>query len=152
VALGEQFPPDNPGQKGSIDHQFYRLRAKLHAYYSDPLKGIVEPQRVGASPLAKGMNDRFHVTTAAYHSLALEVDRARRDHRELDRTFMYRMGQTMLWSMRKIGTQHNALCNFMWVGLLAEPKRLETITVPVERNEAIALASRGLFDGVEQLR
>ena len=152
VALGEQYPPADEEQKGSIEHQFYRLRAKHHAYYENPLKNPIRPQRIGANPLVKGMNDRFHLTTAAYHSLALEMARAVREKRDLDRTFFYRMGQTLVWTMRRIGTEHNALCNFMYAGMVGDPTRYDMIIASGERGEAIAQFNRGVLDGMEQLR
>ncbi|MCE9547091.1 MAG: hypothetical protein K8T25_16575 [Planctomycetia bacterium] len=152
VALGEQYPPSDTGQKGSIEHQFYFLRAKHHAYYADPWKSLIRPQRVGANPLVKGANDRFHLMWAAYHSLALEMERARLDNRPLDSVFMYRMGQTLFWTMRKSATDRNALCNFMYAGMLGDPTRFEMIIDKSDRAEVSAQLTRGLVDGVEQLR
>lgn len=152
VALGEQYPPADEQQKGSIEHQFYRLRSKHHAYYANPWKNPIRPQKIGGHPLVKGMNDRFHLVTAAYHSLTLEMARAAREKRELDRTFMYRMGQSLIWTMRRIGGERNALCNFMYAGLLNDPVRFDMIVEPGERGEAIFQSNRGVADGLEQLR
>jgi hypothetical protein len=152
VALGEQYPPADVEQKGSIQHQFYRLRSKHHAYYANPWKNPIRPQRVGSNPLVKGMNDRFHLMTAAYHSLTLEMARAAREKRELDRTFMYRMGLSLVWTMRTIGGDRNALCNFMYAGMLSDPTRLDMIVEAEERGEATFQTNRGVADGLEQLR
>ncbi|MCE9553228.1 MAG: hypothetical protein K8T91_07595 [Planctomycetes bacterium] len=152
VALGEQYPPADEEQKGSIEHQFYRLRSKHHAYWANPWKNPIRPQKIGGHPLIKGMNDRFHLVTASYHSLALEVARAAREKRELDRTFMYRMGQSLVWTMRRIGGERNALCNFMYAGMLNDPVRFKMIVEPGEQGEAIFQLNRGVADGLEQLR
>ena len=152
VALGEQYPPADEEQKGSIEHQFYRLRSKHHAYWANPWKNPIRPQKIGGHPLVKGMNDRFHLATAAYHSLTLEMARAARENRGLDRTFMYRMGQSLVWTMRKIGGERNALCNFMYAGMLNDPARLKMIVEPGEQGEAIFQINRGVADGLEQLR
>ncbi|MCE9553329.1 MAG: hypothetical protein K8T91_08115 [Planctomycetes bacterium] len=152
VALGEQYPPADVEQKGSIEHQFYRLRSKHHAYWANPWKNPIRPQKVGGHPLVKGMNDRFHLVTAAYHGLALEVARAGREKRDLDQTFMYRMGQSLVWTMRRIGGERNALCNFMYAGMLNDPVRFKMIVEPGEQGEAIFQLNRGVVDGLEQLR
>jgi hypothetical protein len=152
VALGRYFPSDDPVADQLIQRQFHRLREKRHAYYKDPHKSLVTPQRVGDNPLVKGMNDRNHVTNAAYSALVLDVEQSRRSGKPLNRQFMFQLGRTMYWSMRKIGGHRNALCNFMWAGILSDPQNSEMI---VRRREGVEVAgqiARGLTDGVEQLR
>ena len=46
--------------------EFRRLRFEHHCYFEYPRNLIVLPQRVGGSPFVKGMNDRNHVTNAAF--------------------------------------------------------------------------------------
>jgi hypothetical protein len=151
VALGHCFPPDDPAEKARIDEQFRRLRDKHHVYYEHPLRNLVQPQRVGASVFVKGMNDRHHVMTAAFTGLTLELHQAQRDGRPLDRKFTHQLGQTCLFTMQKIGADRNALCNFMWSALLADPAVRECIVE--RRSEAVqAAADQGLLDGVAQLR
>jgi hypothetical protein len=89
--------------------------------------------------------------TAAFTGLTLELDDAQRNGRPLDRKFLHQLGQTCLFTMQKIGGDRNALCNFMWSALLADPAVRECI---VERRpeNVLAAADRGLVEGVEQLR
>jgi hypothetical protein len=152
VALGHYFPNDDLEAKRRIAHQFDRLRDKRHAYYKDPRKSLIRPQRIGDNPLVKGMNDRNHVTGAAYTGLALDIDQRRRAGKPPNRTFMYRLGRTMYWSMRHIGHQRNSLCNFMWAGMLSDPQRMDMIVHRREQPAVRKQIERGLADGVKQLR
>ena len=94
VALGFSFPPDDPQQRQRIVDQFRRLRGEHHVYYEEPWS-LVQPQRVAASPLVKGMNDRNHAINAAFTGLTLELDFARRTNTAWNPKFMYQLGQTM---------------------------------------------------------
>jgi hypothetical protein len=152
VALGYFFSSDDPAAQKKIARQFQRLREDRPSYYKDPHKSPIVPQRIGDHPLVKGMNDRFHVTGAAFIGLAMDIDYRRRNDKPLNRTFMYRLGRTMYWSMRNIGNQRNALCNFMWAGMLSDPERFEMIVRKRERAAIAKQIDRCLADGVEQLR
>ena len=79
VALGYSFPSEQANVSRRIRDAFARLRGKHHVYFEEPLRSIVLPQRIGGSPFLKGMNDRNHVTNAAFMGLALELDHARRN-------------------------------------------------------------------------
>lgn len=152
VALGHFYPSDDPQAQKQIARQFQRLREDRPSYYKDRYKSPIVPQRVGNHPLVKGMNDRFHVTAAAFTGLSMDIDYRRRIGKPLNRTFMYRLGRTMYWSMQKIGNQRNALCNFMWAGMLSDPERFEMIVRKRERAATEKQIERCLADGVEQLR
>lgn len=152
LALGHSVGSEDKTQRGRIDHQFHRLRHKHHAYYEDPHKLLVRPQRVGAHPLVKGMNDRNHVTCAAYTGLMLELEQSRRTAKPVDGRFMFRLGRTMYWSMKRIGGERNALCNFMWAGMLSDPERMKRMIRTDERPHVRRQIERGVADGVEQLR
>ncbi|MCA9102074.1 MAG: hypothetical protein KDA63_13015, partial [Planctomycetales bacterium] len=151
VAVGYSFPSDQENVERRIREQFVRLRGEHHIYYQEPLRGIVLPQRIGGSPFLKGMNDRNHVTNAAFTGLSLELDHARRNHVEPNGKFLYRLGRTMYWSMRALDGQRNALCNFMWAGILSDQQVFEAIAKR-EQQEVAQQVSRNLVDGVEQLR
>ena len=149
VALGNAFPPADAEQKRRIDEEFHRLRVKHHVYYEDGFN-LVQPQRVAASSLLKGMNDRNHAINAAFSGLWLEIAQARAG-RPLDRNFVYELGQTMCFGMERIGSDGNALCNFMWAALIADAEVFEAMVRRRPEN-ARALARHALGDGVEQLR
>ena len=151
VALGWYFADGDPQGRARIEDQFRRLRDKYHVYYESPWKGIIQPQRVAASPFVKGMNDRNHVTNAAFIGLAMDIHACREASVPLDRNFMYRLGQTMHYGLGYLDGQHNALCNFMWAAILSDAEAFDCI---VERkpNSTRALMERNLLDGVEHLR
>jgi hypothetical protein len=152
IALGHFYPADDPAMKRKIAKQFQRLREDRHSYYKDPRKSPIVPQRIGNHPLVRGMNDRHHVTCAAHYGLAMEIDQDQRGNRPLNRTFMYRLGRTMYWSMRRIGNQRNALCNFMWAGMLSDPERFKMLVHKREYAATRRQVDRCIADGVEQLR
>ena len=151
VALGHAFPPDDPTHAEIIHDEFHRLRTEHHCYYEDPRRHLICPQRVGGSPLIKGMNDRNHVTNAAFVGLMLELDEARRTKRPVDREFMYQLGRTMVHSMELLYDQRNALCTFMWAGLTREASLLQVFAPDDWRSHQLRTAA-ALVDGVEQLR
>ena len=151
VALGETFPPGDVARRRKIHEAFRQLREKHHVYYEAPLRSLIHPQRVAASPFLKGMNDRNHVTNAAFVGLALELFAARRDGREADRDFLYQLGQTMCYSLGRMGSERNALCNFMWAALLRDPAAFDCM-IREDRRDALAIEERAMRDGVEQLR
>jgi len=151
VALGETFPPGDAPRRRKIHEAYRQLREKHHVYYEAPLRSLIHPQRVAASPFLKGMNDRNHVTNAAFTGLALELFAARRDGRAADRDFLYELGQTMCYSLGRIGGEKNALCNFMGAALLRDPPTFDAMTRD-DRGAALALEERAMRDGVEQLR
>ena len=111
----------------------------------------MQPQRVGASPLVKGMNDRNHVTGAAFTGLALELNYARRTKTAWNPKFMYQLGQTVYLAIGYPDMQRNAVCNFMWAALWCDPAVFECI-VTHKRNTAQTQIEQGLAAGVEQLR
>lgn len=150
VALGYSFPPDDAAQRERIAAEFRRLRGDHHVYFEYPLRSLVLPQRVGASPLVKGMNDRAHVTLAAFYGLALELDHARRHGQVPNEKFLYQLGRTMYWSMDYLHDKRNSLCAFMWGGLLSDPQARRAMVEPAERHVGLQL-ERALRDGVEQL-
>ncbi len=150
VALGFSFPPDDPRQRERIVDQFRRLRGEHHVYYEEPWS-LIQPQRVGASPLVKGMNDRNHVVCAAFTGLALELDYARRTNTAWNPKFMFQLGQTVYLAMGHPDMPRNALCNFMWAALAQNPAVFESI-VTHKRNTAQTQIEQGLAVGVEQLR
>lgn len=150
VALGYSFPPDNEAQRERIAAEFRRLRGEHHVYFEYPLRSLVLPQRVGASPFVKGMNDRAHVTLAAFYGLALELDHARRHGQPPNEKFLYQLGRTMYWSMDYLHDKRNSLCAFMWGGLLSDPLARSAIVERAERHVWPQL-ERALREGVEQL-
>lgn len=151
VAAGHHFPPDDAAAQERINHQHHKLRDKYHVYYEHPLRSVVYPQRVGASPIVKGMNDRNHVTNAAFVGLALEIDRARRTGTQPDQKFLFQLGQTMYWSMGYLQSHNNSLCNFMWASILSDPVALAAI-VPKNQETTRRQLDYVLVRGVEQLR
>jgi len=151
VAAGHYFPPKDRNVAAAIHHQFGQLRERHHAYYERPLQSLVLPQRIGATRFVKGMNDRNHVTNAAYVGMLLDVENARRRGTELDRLFLFRLGRTMYWSMQYLEGHHNSLCNFMWVGLLSDQRVFDCV-IDHKPNTARAQMERLAVSGVEQLR
>lgn len=153
VAAGTYFPPADPAQRDVILRQFKKLRKEHHVYYEDPLYNFICPQKVAASGFIKGMNDRNHVINAAYYGLAMEIDSARRQRREPDREFLYQLGRTMYWGLSAIEHDHNALCNFMWAGLLTDRRVLKAV-VPSgrERKRVRRQVAYVVSTGLEQLR
>jgi hypothetical protein len=81
----------------------------------------------------------------------MEVYQARGQSRPLDRKFVYQLGQTMVLGMRYLDGKRNALCNFMWAGLVGNPRVFDCM-IDHKPNTARAIAERGVTDGVEQLR
>lgn len=151
VAAGRSYQSLDAGRRQKIQEGWDRLRQKHHAYYEDPLRHLIRPQEIGASSFVKGMNDRMHVSTAAFTGLMLEYDDARRDNRAVEPKFLYQLGQTLDWSISYLAPRRNGLVNFMWCGVLTRPGAFQAIVrrdpAPVERQFG------GLLNvGVEQLR
>ncbi|MEK6234098.1 MAG: hypothetical protein N2C14_05255, partial [Planctomycetales bacterium] len=96
VASGSRFPAP-PGQKSRLISQYRHLRHKHHVYYEKPFHSLVLPQKIGAHPLVKGMNDRNHVCNAAFMGLCLEMHAANTQGRPVDAVFLYQLGQTRYW-------------------------------------------------------
>lgn len=151
IALGYSFPPPDPTDQNRVFAEFGKLRNKHHVYYEDPWRSVTRPQRVGASPFVKGMNDRNHVTNAAFVAMELERDHARRNGVPVDREFLYKMGRTMYWSMTVLDGQHNSLCNFMWAGILSDPQVFDAV-IKHRHNETRRQVDRLVAGGIEQLR
>jgi hypothetical protein len=151
VALGYCYPPDDPNERARIIEQFDRLRVRHHSYYEDPLRHVIVPQRVGSSPFVKGMNDRNHVTNAAYVGLMLDFNHARRNGRHWDPEFVYQLGQTIYHSFRYLHDQRNSLCSFMCVAILNDTEVFNTI-VTEHRNRVTAEIERALIEAVQQLQ
>ena len=152
LALANHIPADNEQVRARFAEQYHRLRYKRHSYYKDPRKSPIRPQRVGSNPLVKGMNDRNHVTAAAFVGLELERDQARRQGRKVEPWFFFRLARTMVWSMRRIGQERNALCNFMYAAIVSDSEGHSLTVKREEQGEGKAQIRRGLLDGVEQLR
>lgn len=151
IYLGYVFAPDDTAQRQRIAHQYERLRDKEHVYFEQPWKSLIQPQRVAASPIVKGMNDRNHVISAAFTGLLLERFQAQRDGRGLDDTFVYRLGQTLYWGMQALQSDCNSLCNFMNVALHSDPAMFAPMCP--DRPDLARQQAVGLLDtGVEQLR
>jgi hypothetical protein len=153
AALGHHFLPSDPPQAAAIENEFRRLRDKHHCYFEYPLHSLVLPQKVGGSPFVKGMNDRNHVTNAAFIGLMLDIERSRRTQTPYDGTFVHQLGQTMVNSMEELYDKRNSLCTFMWAGLTRDAQVFAYI-VPKEsdRREHVVKTARAVVDGVEQLR
>lgn len=151
VAAGQVFPPTDAAARDRIVAQFRRLRGEHHAYYDKPLTNFVSPQRVAASPLVKGMNDRMHVISAAHMGLALERFDAPRRGESINEKFTYRLGRTLFHGANQMTVFRNSLCNFMCAGILNDPRTFELV-VPGGRG-AMRLTLDGLIvTGIEQLR
>lgn len=131
---------------GAIAH----LRGRHHVYYEAPLRSLIQPQRVGASPLVKGTNDRNHLLNAAYVGLLLERHAAVAEGRAMDERFVYELGQSAAFAIRYLTPQRNSLCNFMWLGLLTEPAFAALLAGPP--TDGLQVWSGDLLSGgVEQL-
>ncbi len=152
VALGHAFPPPLKNEQQQLAEEFHRLRHKHHAYYESPWRSLVRPQRVGASPLVKGVNDRNHVATAAYVSLLLERWTAAREGRQVDATFVYQMGRTLYWASRYLQPHRHSLCNFMWAAVAQDPALGPHLLRRRERAAEKRRIGQLLADGQEQLR
>ena len=151
VATGHHQLPADASENKRIRRAFNYLRDKHHVYYQSPLRHLVRPQRVGNSVFVKGMNDRNHVLNAAFVGLALEVNDARRNNRALDEKFLFRLGRTMYWTMRKIERERNSLCNFMWAGILSDKQVFKHIAGR-QRTEISRQLPAVVATGIEQLR
>ncbi len=151
ASTAHHFAADNPAVQDRFSAEFHRLRTKHHVYYEDPLRYLVVPQRVGANPLVKGMNDRNHVMSAAFYSIMIELDRTHRSDLPAEGKFLFEMGQSMDWTMRRIAPDRNALCNFMWLGLLNEPGRFQWLA-GADAQRIAGEFPYLLADAVEQLR
>lgn len=151
VAAAHRFPPDDEAARSRLAEHFRTLRDKHHVYYERPWLNLVLPQRVGASPFVKGMNDRNHVTTAAFVGLQLDVAHARRAGVPLDRKFLYELGQTMNASMELLQHHRNSLCHFMWAALLNDAE-VRSAVVGDDRGQSARQVEHGLRVGCEQLR
>jgi hypothetical protein len=151
IAAAHYFPADHDAERARIAEAYQWLRHKHHVYYEDPLRNLILPQRVGGSPLVKGMNDRMHVTYAAYLGLQIDLAHIRKHNLELDRRFIRQLGQTTVHSMQYLWTQHNSLCNLMWAALVQDAQVFECI-LPRGREAARQQAEWGLADAIEQLR
>jgi len=152
VALGYSFPPEDADQRERIRAQFVYLRGEHHVYYEDPWRSLIQPQRIGGSPFVKGMNDRNHVTNAAFVGLCLELDHAERHGEPFNEKFVYQLGQTMYWSMEYLYDQRNSLCSFMWGALLSDPQVARAILHRRDETAVRARLAQALAEGVEQLR
>jgi hypothetical protein len=152
VATGYHFPPGDAAQKARVGREFKRLRKKHHVYYESPLRYPVVPQRVGNNPFVKGMNDRNHLMNAAFVGLTLEIDDARRNNRRLDEKFLFRLGRTMYWTMHHIQHQRNALCNFMWAGILSDDRLYDLVTRVQQKAQTRQQLRSVVLTGIEQLR
>lgn len=150
VATGTYFPPRQPAAAKWIRKAYRYLKNKHHVYYENPLTHLVAPQRVAANPLIKGTNDRNHVVNAAYTGLMLEILAARRERRKPDRKLLYQLGRTIYWAMTVMETRRNALCNFMWAGVLRDPQAFRDIIRANEKTVRRQL-QRVTADGIEQL-
>ena len=151
VAVGYHFPPEDKNERTVIVQALSDLRGKHHVYYEDPRKHLIRPQRVGASPLVKGMNDRNHGMNAAFMSLCMDLHAAETLPRAVDHEFLYRMGRSMYWGMQELQGKRNSLCNFMWAAMLTNPKAQASI-IPEDRQALLTQMAADLESGVQQLR
>ncbi|MEM9700930.1 MAG: hypothetical protein AAF907_00640 [Planctomycetota bacterium] len=152
TAFGRDATTADPRAFARVKQAFDDLRGKHHVYYEVPTL-LVRPQRVGASPIVKGMNDRQHVLTAGYASLLLEWELARKANAAADGQFLYEMGRTPLYAMRGVRGQKNAMMAFQWGGLLMDGRRAAAILPDVrERQAEYAIGRQEIEIGVEHLR
>ncbi|MDA7978666.1 MAG: hypothetical protein MPJ50_07845 [Pirellulales bacterium] len=151
IYLGQIFAPQDATQRQRIADQYRRLRDKHHVYFERPWKSLIQPQRVAASPIVKGMNDRNHAINAAFSGLLLERYQAARDGRGIDETFVYRLGQTMYWGLQKLERSGNSLCNFMYLALLADDAMFSAMA-PERPDQTRKQMTSLLSSGIEQLR
>ncbi|MFQ5731721.1 MAG: hypothetical protein ACE5KM_07185 [Planctomycetaceae bacterium] len=151
VATGTYFPPSQPAAAKRIRKAYRYLKNKHHVYYEDPRTHLVVPQRVAANPFIKGTNDRNHVVNAAYTGLMLELLSARKQGRKPDRKLLYQLGRTIYWAMTVMKTHRHALCNFMWAGVLKDPRAFRDI-IPKNRDACRRQLKVLTADGIEQLQ
>jgi hypothetical protein len=152
AGLGVNAPNADPAAVRRVRAAFEDLRAKHHVYYEAPGR-LIQPQRVGSSPIVKGMNDRQHVFAAGFASLWLEWELAKRSNSAADGRFLYEMGQTPLYAVRGVRGDRNALLAFQWGGLLMDGRRAAAMLPdPRERDEEFQFARREIEEGVEHLR
>ncbi len=150
VAAAHRFPSADPTRRDAVAREFARLRRSepwSRAGWKPP---FYDPQRVGRSRFI-GTNDKNHLANAAFLGLALELDAARHEAREPDARFLRRFGRTLYWSMKGLEGNKNSLCNFMWAGLLRDP-RLRQAVVPDSWEATRRQVESLLETGVEQLR
>jgi len=151
VAAGYYFPPDDPEQRARIEKAYRFLREKHHAYYEDRLRNLVQPQRAAVSPFIKGMNDRNHLTNAAFMGLWLEAELARRQQTPLDEQFIYELGRTLYHCQQALDGCPNSLCQFMCSALVFN-ESLRPLLLDRREPQGLAQAQHGLALGIEQLR
>ncbi|NNJ24228.1 hypothetical protein [Alienimonas chondri] len=152
AGLGANAPNIDPNAVRRVKEAFEDLRAKHHVYYEVPTQ-LVRPQRIGASAVVKGMNDRHHVFTAGYTALLLEWELARSANTAADGQFLYEMGRTPLYAMRGVRGERNSLLSFLWGGLLMDGRRAAAILPdPREQQAEFAIARHEIEEGVEHLR
>ncbi|QDT17429.1 hypothetical protein [Alienimonas californiensis] len=151
AGLGVHAENADPAAVNRVMKAFEELRVKHHVYYEAPTQ-VVRPQRIGASLLLKGMNDRHHSMTAGYTALLLEWELARRANAAADGRFLYEMGRTPLYAMRGVRGERNSLLAFLWGGLLMDGRRAAAILPdPQEQIAEFDAARREIEAGVEHL-
>ena len=152
AGFGARHPGANRAAAGRVSRAFEELRGEHHVYYEGPGK-LVRPERVGASPIVKGMNDRQHVMSAGYAALLMEWELARRAGTAADGKFLYEMGRTPLYAARGVRGNRNARVAFQWAGLLSDGRRAAAILPDDrERAEEFGWARAEVAAGVEHLR
>ena len=152
AGLGVAAPDADPGMVARVAAAFEELRGKHHVYYESP-GTLIRPQRVGANPLVKGMNDRQHVFMAGYAALLLEWELARKANAAADGRFLYEMGRTPLYAIRGVRGERNSLLSFLWGGLLMDGRRAVAILPDARERDTEYAAARTEIDvGVEHLR
>lgn len=151
VATGQRFPPQDPAARQRIEEQFDVLRRQHHVYYENPLRHLVRPQNVAASPFVKGWNDRAHAIYAAFAGMELDIDRCRRAGEPLDAEFLNQLGATLLAGMDYAQQYRNSLCYFMWAGLLNDAEVFEAV-VRHKPNTVRGQVERGLEVAFDELR
>lgn len=151
VSAGQHFQGSDQTIRDMVWKEFRKLRVEHHVYYENPLRHLIVPQRVGFNPIVKGMNDRNHVMNAAFWGVMLELFRQKSENVDLDKKFCHELGQSMFWTMERIAGDRNALCNFMWTGMLTQPEMLQTI-IPEHQARVAQQMPILTRDGIEQLR
>ena len=151
IAAGHHFPGRDLIRVKMIRREYERLREKHHVYYESPLRNLAPPQVVSSMAFIKGMNDRNHVHNAAFIGLLLECHACRKAGTKPDPRFVYELGQTLFWTMEAIQHERNALCNFMWAGLLTHPDLFPHL-VPGREGRARQQFPYVIATGLEQLR
>ena len=152
IATATIFEGPDEGKQRKILKHMQDLRGKHHVYYESPLRHIILPQRIGASPFVKGMNDRNHVCNAAYIGLFLERYDAVKNNRPLDSRLCYELGRTMYWTLRELENHRNALINFQWAGILNDRELFPRVLKEGEYQQTVEQVGRLHADGMEQLR